>query len=191
MEGYLKSLGSLLLLLLLLVAALLVFARVRADYQSRGSLSRLVAILQVGYFCAYALSSYAFLDSRLSHIGAAGLPLVLAIVLMIAGVGMVALSMPFLGRQSFGSEIGDLRTTGIYRYSRNPQLVGGFLFIIGYALLWPSWPGAAWAFLWIVIARLMVQGEEAHLAKTFGDAYRDYCARTPRYFGIATKPSPR
>ena len=184
MEGLLKSLGTLLLLLLLLVAALLVFARVRADYQSHGRLSRPVATLQVGYFCAYALSSYVFLDSRLSHISAAGLVWVLAIVLMLIGLLMVALSMPFLGRRSFGSEIGTLRTTGMYRYSRNPQLVGGFLFIVGYAMLWPSWAGAAWAALWLVIARLMVYGEEAHLENIFGDEFRAYCARTPRYLGI-------
>jgi hypothetical protein len=39
------------------------------------------------------------------------------------------LSMPFLGQRSFGREVGRLRTTGLYRYSRNPQLVRGCFFI--------------------------------------------------------------
>ena len=65
-----------------------------------------------------------------------------------------------------------------------PQLVGGFLFIAGYALLWPSWAGLAWAALWPLIAHLMVRGEEEHLARIFGDEYRDYCAITPRYLGL-------
>jgi protein-S-isoprenylcysteine O-methyltransferase Ste14 len=176
-------LGSV-LLLAGLVAAVLVFARVRSDYQSRGRLSTPIAVLQVAYFCGYALSSYAFLDSRLSHIGARGILLALAIVLMICGLAAVALSMPFLGRRSFGSKVGSLRTTGIYHYSRNPQLVGSFLFILGYAMLWPSWLGAAWAAVWIWIARLMVKAEEAHLEATFGDEYRRYCWRTPRYVGL-------
>jgi protein-S-isoprenylcysteine O-methyltransferase Ste14 len=40
-----------------------------------------------------------------------------------------------------------------------------------------------WAGLWIVIAELMVRGEEEHLERVFGDEYRAYCARTPRYLG--------
>ena len=81
--------------------------------------------------------------------------------------------MPFLGRTSFGQDNGSLRTDGLYRYSRNPQLVGGFLLIPGYAMLWPSWQGAAWASLWLAIAQLMVRTEEEHLRHVFGAAYRD------------------
>ena len=176
--------GSVLLLAALLAAAFLVFARVRSDYRAHGKLSRPVALLQAGYFVVYALSSYAVLDSRLSHVSTGSWFFPLALLLMLIGFLMVLLSMPFLGRRSFGQEIGNLRTSGVYRYSRNPQLVGGFFFIVGYVLLWPSWPGAVWAGLWIVIAELMVRGEEEHLATVFGDEYRAYCARTPRYLGL-------
>ena len=55
---------------------------------------------------------------------------------------------------------------------------------ITYVLLWPSWAGALWASLWLVITHLMVRGEEEHLERTFGDEYRDYCKRTHRYFGL-------
>ena len=175
---------SLLLLLGLLAAAFSVFARVRLDYELRGKLSRPIAILQTSYFCLYALSSYVFLDSRLSHVAVAGPLLGLAIVLMLGGVTIVALSMPFLGRQSFGSEVGKLRTTGAYRLSRNPQLVGGFLFILGYAVMWPSWSGAAWAGLWLPVSHLMVRAEEAHLQAVFGAEFLAYCARTPRFIGL-------
>jgi protein-S-isoprenylcysteine O-methyltransferase Ste14 len=187
MQAAVSDLASLLLLAALLAAAFLVFARVRSDYQARGRLSRPIAILQVAYFCVYALSSYVFLDSRLSHINAGGLLFPLALVLVTLGLLLVLLSMPFLGQRSFGREVGSLRTTGLYRYSRNPQLVGGFLFIAGYAMLWPSWKGVLWASLWLVIAQLMVRGEEAHLERVFGDEYRDYCTRTPRYLGLPRK----
>jgi len=179
--------GALVLLAALLAAAFFVFARVRADYQTLGKLSRPVAILQVAYFCAYAFSCYAFLDSRLSQVKTAGLFFPLALVLMTTGFLLVAFSMPFLCQRSFGREVGSLRTGGLYRYSRNPQLVGGFLFIAGYALLWPSWKGALWAALWLVIAQLMVRGEEPHLQDVFGQEYRNYCAQTPRYLGLPKK----
>ena len=181
------ELGSLLLLAVLLASAFFVFARVRSDYRSLGRLSRPIAILQVTYFCAYALSSYVFLDSGLSHINTGGLLFPFALVLMIWGSLLVVFSMPFLGRRSFGREVGSLRMSGLYQYSRNPQLVGGFLFIVGYAMLWPSWQGALWAGLWLVIAHLMARGEEAHLESVFGDEYREYCLRTPRYLGLPKK----
>lgn len=187
MGGALKIFGTLLLLAALLAAAFYVFARVRSEYQLLGRLSRPVAVLQTGYFCMYALCSYFFLDSRLSHVNTKGLFFPLAVALMVIGLLMVVLSMPFLGRRSFGVEVGGLRTSGLYRYSRNPQLVGGFFFIVGYAMLWPSWQGALWASLWLVIAHLMVRGEEMHLEKVFGDEYRAYCARTSRYLGLPRK----
>ena len=179
--------GYLLLLAALLAASFFVFAKVRSDYQSLGRLSRPIAALQTGYFCVYALCSYVFLDSRLSHITAVGVLLLLALILRITGFLLVVFSMPFLGQRSFGRVVGGLHTSGLYRYSRNPQLVGGFLFMVGYALLWPSWQGMLWASLWLVIAHLMVRGEEAHLENIFGDEYRDYCLRTPRYLGLPKK----
>ena len=176
--------GGFLLLAALLAGAFFVFARVRSDYRVYGKLSRPIAILQVSFFCAYALSSYAFLDSRLSHVSTAGVLFPIALALIIIGFLIVVLSMPFLGQRSFGREVGKLRTIGLYQYSRNPQLVGGFFFIVGYAMLWPSWIGALWANSWLVITHLMVKGEEEHLEKVFGDEYRDYCKRTPRYLGL-------
>ena len=63
----LATLVRLALFAALLEGALLVFGRVRSEYQRRGALSRPTAILQVGYLCAYAVSSYAFIDARLSQ----------------------------------------------------------------------------------------------------------------------------
>jgi hypothetical protein len=86
-----------LLLAALFAAALFVFARVRSDYQAHGRLSRPIAILQFAYFCVYALASYAFLDSRLSHVNTAGLLFPLALVLMTIGFLLVLFSYPFRG----------------------------------------------------------------------------------------------
>lgn len=176
--------ASILLIAVLLGVAFFVFARVRSDYRKNGKLSRPVATLQFSFFCGYALSSYAFLDSRLSRVNTTSILFPIALVLMLFGFLLVVFSMPFLGWRSFGREVGGLHTTGLYRYSRNPQLVGGFFFIVGYALLWPSWAGFLWASLWLVISHLMVGCEEEHLGKIFGDKYRDYCKRAPRYLGL-------
>lgn len=186
-----KAIATLLALAILLGAALAVFARIAAEYRTRGKLSRSAAVLQTGYFIVYVLSSYAFLDSGLPHIVITGALLGTSLALMVAGILLVGLSMPFVGRQSFGNEVKALRTEGLYRYSRNPQLAGGFLFIVGYAILWPSWEGAAWAALWPVISHLMARGEEQHLLSVFEEQYAAYCARTPRLIGCPRLLRPR
>jgi protein-S-isoprenylcysteine O-methyltransferase Ste14 len=168
----------------LVLTALAVFAMVGRDYRMKGHLSPTVSVLQVGYSCAYAVCSYVFLDSRISNIRTTGAQFPLSILLMGTGLAAVLFSMSALGRRSFGREAGKLNTAGLYRYSRNPQLVGGFLFILGYALLWPSWQGMLWASLWIPISALMVRGEEQHLGRVFGQEYHDYCAKTPRTIGL-------
>ena len=176
-----------LLLAALLVGAILVFARVRFDYTRHRRLTRLTAIIQTTFFGLYALSSYVFLDSRVVSITVSSPVFWIAALLMTLGFLVVVLSMPFLGLRSFGRHVGSLHTTGPYHFTRNPQLVGGFLFVVGYALLWPSILGFLWAALWLPIAHLMVRCEEAHLLDVFGKEYVAYCARTPRYLGLPRK----
>jgi protein-S-isoprenylcysteine O-methyltransferase Ste14 len=178
-----SSAGFLLVLVALLGSVFWVFGRVRQNYRVHGKLTPSVTFLQTGFFVVYALCSFVFLDSRLSQIRADGALFLLSCGLMLVGFTVVILSMPFLGRVSFGGEVGRLRMEGLYRYSRNPQLVGGFLFMLGYASLWPSWQGFAWVAIWLVISPLMVRGEEEHLARVFGKIYLDYCERVPRYIG--------
>jgi protein-S-isoprenylcysteine O-methyltransferase Ste14 len=168
---------------LLVVLMLYVFDRVREDYRRLGKLSPRIALFQTGFFAVYAVASYAFLDSRLAliHVDAWYFPV--AMGLLGFGLAIVLMSMPFLGQKSFGAVVGQLNTSGLYAYSRNPQLVGYLLFVFGYALLWPSWQGLLWAALSLVIASLMVRGEEEHLRKVFGEKYREYCRRVPRFIG--------
>jgi protein-S-isoprenylcysteine O-methyltransferase Ste14 len=175
---------ALLLAFGLLLLAIYAFARVRSDYRQKGKLTRWVSILQTGFFYVYAFSSYLFLDSRLTAVTSSGILLALAVLLMLVGLTVVLLSMPFLGKRSFGAQVGELHTSGIYRFSRNPQLVGSFVFIIGYVLLWPSWNGLIWAALWLPISHLMVRGEEEHLRSVFGEQYEQYCKITSRYIGF-------
>lgn len=82
-----------------------------------------------------------------------------------------------------------LVTTGIYRYLRHPQYTGIFLFTFGWILHWPSvitiilWPVLVMAYVWLA------RHEEKYVAKEFGDAYREYAQKTPRFVPfIITEP---
>ena len=77
--------------------------------------------------------------------------------------------------------------SGPYRITRNPQIVGGSLLVIGTTLLWPSWYALGWIALYGVVAHLMVITEEENLHRVFGEEYAQYCERVPRYLGQVRK----
>ena len=78
---------------------------------------------------------------------------------------------------------GKLTKAGPYQWSRNPQYVGWFLFLLGFAL--NDWS------LWCLVAllasaislHLLVLVEEEHLIRTFGQPYIEFCRQVPRYAG--------
>lgn len=81
-----------------------------------------------------------------------------------------------------------LVTSGPYRFSRNPMYVAMTSLIIGWAWAFHSLP-VTWYALFMVLAfhlRILL-GEEPRLAEVFGDAWREYRARVPRWIGIARR----
>jgi protein-S-isoprenylcysteine O-methyltransferase Ste14 len=77
----------------------------------------------------------------------------------------------------------ELVGAGVYRYSRNPMKTGLFLVLAGEALFAQSPALAVWfacfALANIVYIRLH---EEPRLEARFGERYRDYCERVPRWW---------
>jgi protein-S-isoprenylcysteine O-methyltransferase Ste14 len=82
-----------------------------------------------------------------------------------------------------GLDTGTLSTTGLYAWSRNPQMIGYGVLLFGLALIW--WSNTAWIGLvaYVLLMYLIVRIEEEHLERVFGDAYRNYRARVPRFLG--------
>lgn len=80
-------------------------------------------------------------------------------------------------------------TKGIYRFSRNPMYVGGFLFLLGLCIMGFSFSAAFTLFviffiIWIVITHQTVKKEEAFLLHKYGDDYKLFKQRIPRYIGF-------
>jgi protein-S-isoprenylcysteine O-methyltransferase Ste14 len=75
-------------------------------------------------------------------------------------------------------------TSGIYRISRHPIYFSGFLLNLSIAIVCASWVIMLCAILWIVIFHIVVPTEEGLLIGQYGDAYREYMNRTPRWIGI-------
>ncbi len=75
-------------------------------------------------------------------------------------------------------------TKGVYGISRNPMYFSGFLEYVGISIACASWVFLLCAVVWIVTWDIGLVGEERILLKKYGDAYREYMDRTPRWMGI-------
>ena len=75
-----------------------------------------------------------------------------------------------------------LMTDGPYKYSRNPMLLGIYIYDIG-VLIWLKawWPLLVFA-AEVVLLTLQVRSEEKRLVADFGDDYLAYKQAVPRYF---------
>ena len=86
--------------------------------------------------------------------------------------------------RSFGLQTGALKEISYYRVSRNPQVLGCVLYVIGFFILWPSWYALGWGVSLLVNLHIMVLTEEEHLRNTFSQDYEKYCQNVPRYIGF-------
>ncbi|MEM9198275.1 MAG: methyltransferase [Pseudomonadota bacterium] len=83
-------------------------------------------------------------------------------------------------RGSVGAAEG-LRTEGAFAISRNPTYLAHWLGLAGWALAVSSWAVAAALAFWAMSYALMAWLEEPWLETRYGDAYRAYRARVPRF----------
>ena len=183
-----KQFIYLLLSTLLLLFAYVVFRLVvRRDYATRGRLSTLPSILQLLVFIGFFSFPYQYNPPEwaCSWIGnySSSQGLYLAGFLLICIGFLVAFgTMAWFGiKRAFGIHIDGLKKVGPYKLSRNPQILGGFLLVIGTSLQWPSLYSLGWILLYAIIAHWMVITEEEHLIQEYGDEYEEYCSEVPRY----------
>ncbi len=72
--------------------------------------------------------------------------------------------------------------TGPYRWVRHPLYTVGIAFWLGLSIFTAKWIILMFAAGAIMFLAVRTPREEANLLERFGDDYRDYCARTGRYF---------
>lgn len=186
MEWYAAAVG------LILAFGVWCIFRVRAEYLQEARLSHLTVVaVWVLYIAHFGVTLAAAATSRgpvpLNPAGAR----VAGIVLLGAGALLFVGGIVSFGsfRRMSGLNNSRLVTTGAYRWSRNPQNVGWALFLAGIALVGRSGLALLMAAVFWVTFRVYVSAEEAFLDRTFGKAYRDYCASTHRYLGPPRTPA--
>jgi protein-S-isoprenylcysteine O-methyltransferase Ste14 len=75
-------------------------------------------------------------------------------------------------------------TRGLYHYSRHPMYLSDFLFFMGLGIATASWILLLFSILWLATGFILANPEELDCLKKYGDSYRQYMNRTPRWIGI-------
>lgn len=100
-----------------------------------------------------------------------------AAVTVLGLVGLATALVNFAGTP-FGQPV----ERGIYRISRHPQIVMSSIVLLGGMIAIGSW-SAVLAFATArILSHLGIVAEEEICLKQYGDAYRTYMQRVPRYF---------
>jgi protein-S-isoprenylcysteine O-methyltransferase Ste14 len=75
-------------------------------------------------------------------------------------------------------------TKGAYHISRHPLSFCGFLTLIGMGIACISWVFLVLAIAFIILMNTLVIFEEHWCLEKYGDTYREYMNRTPKWIGI-------
>jgi len=75
-------------------------------------------------------------------------------------------------------------TSGVYRFSRHPMYFSMFLVYLAVSIAAASWLFFLITIITFFLQRYQAMKEERYCLKQYGDAYRDYMKRTPRWLGI-------
>jgi protein-S-isoprenylcysteine O-methyltransferase Ste14 len=104
------------------------------------------------------------------------------LVVLGRGVSLGAVISIRRGGGERGSEPLSLRTHGLFRYSRNPGLVGMCSFATGLWVAAPSLTMLCGILIYVVHMDFRVRMEEDYLENKFGEPYRAYREQTRRYW---------
>jgi protein-S-isoprenylcysteine O-methyltransferase Ste14 len=105
-------------------------------------------------------------------------------VLLLLGIAFVVSAFLHLGSDSrFGvsDDSGGLRTTGVYRVSRNPMYLGFYLVTLASLVSVPHPVSIASGVIGIYVHHQIVLAEERFLLKEHGASYEAYRRRVRRY----------
>jgi protein-S-isoprenylcysteine O-methyltransferase Ste14 len=115
------------------------------------------------------------------------LPLKLGTVWFYAGLSIYLFGMIFTiiaGTSLDATPLDKPATKRPYRISRNPIYLGTFFIFIGIGIACASWLFLLLIGVFIVLYDILIAPEERWCLEKYGDSYRQYMNRTPRWIGI-------
>jgi protein-S-isoprenylcysteine O-methyltransferase Ste14 len=107
--------------------------------------------------------------------------LAIGLPIMVVGAFVTVRGYVWLGWRNTYGEPDGLVTGGLYEYSRNPQYVASVLATIGLGLTANSFGTLLLAGGLFLLYLLFALNEEPWLREGYGEAYREYARKTPRF----------
>ncbi len=155
----------------------------RKDYVSSGRLSSLSVFLTVVLYFSWGGMPIIYLPEYWPSSHIHPFLFIIGWGAVLSGLCILSVSIFSLGLfRSLGRQQNSLHMMGIYRVSRNPQVMGCILYAAGFTILWPSWFAGVWLVIFLFLTRWMIISEEEHLYQRFGRKYDKYLTHVPRYF---------
>ena len=115
------------------------------------------------------------------------LPLSLGTAWLYAGLPLYVLGMAFVTIATLhfaGTAVDRPVTKGVFRISRHPMYFGIFLIYSGIGVACASWVFLGCSLLLVVLGERLAAPEERLCLERFGETYRDYMHRTPKWIGF-------
>lgn len=107
----------------------------------------------------------------------------LAVIAFVAGVAYIY-TLWSLGRKATYCQASGLETTGVYRWTRNPQYATAMVAFTALGLAAWSLDATLLAAATVIVYAMMARTEEPWLEARYGRAYLDYKEEVPRLFNI-------
>jgi len=73
-------------------------------------------------------------------------------------------------------------TSGLYRISRHPQQLAVSVSFLGIGIAIGSWPAFIFMIIGVILAHYKILAEEEACLEQYGESYKNYMERIPRYF---------
>jgi len=105
---------------------------------------------------------------------------IIGIMIYFLGLGMFLSSIVIISITPHGQVFKE----GMYRISRHPMTFSVYLTLLGLAMTSLSWVFLLVLIVFIILDIPQIKAEERGLLETYGEAYRTYMDKTPRWFGV-------
>ena len=144
---------------------------IRINYNLKGKIVYFLCIALLAVLTAYTV----FLPIKLNTI-------TFYTGLSVYGLGLMISALVIINRAVITG--GEPLMKGIYRYSRHPLYLAAFIALLGVCTVTASWICLTGSVALIVLLHFQVLSEENYLLKKYGNAYREYMKRVPRWIGV-------
>lgn len=105
----------------------------------------------------------------------------IGVPLIVLGHFVVWAAVAKIGFGATSGEVDQLKTDGLYAYSRNPQYVADMAILIGWAILSASMWAIIFATIGVLVLVVAPLSEEPWLEENYGRAYRTYRSKVRRF----------